>query len=89
MRNCGIITIDGNKMMLNSPENHHFTERYLANDFKQLAAPPEMPEWKRVSFGGVRAAYGKKTNLSLLEQRQCLPIYKLRENLVQVSMSDV
>jgi ATP-dependent RNA helicase DHX8/PRP22 len=58
-------------------------ERYLANDFKQLAAPPEMPEWKRVSFGGVRAAYGKKTNLSILEQRRCLPIYKLRENLVQ------
>ena len=64
----------------------HFTERYLAFDFKQLAAPPEMPEWKKVSFGGVRAAYGKKTNLSILEQRQGLPIYKLRENLVQVRM---
>ena len=61
-----------------------FSERYLATDFKQLAAPPEMPEWKKVSFGGVRAAYGKKTNLSILEQRQGLPIYKLRENLVQV-----
>lgn len=58
----------------------------LAVDFKQLAAPPEMPEWKRVSFGGVRAAYGKKTSLSIVEQRQGLPIYKLRENLVQVSV---
>ena len=63
---------------------NHSTERYLANDFKQSAAPPEMPEWKRVSFGGVRAAYGKKTELSIVEQRQSLPIYKLRENLVQV-----
>ena len=51
-----------------------------------MAAPPEMPEWKRVSFGGLRAAYGKKTSLSILEQRQGLPIYKLRENLVQVSV---
>ena len=62
----------------------HFTERYIASDFKQQAAPPEMPEWKKVSFGGVRASYGKKTTLSILEQRQGLPIYKLRENLVQV-----
>ena len=46
-----------------------------------------MPEWKKVSFGGVRAAYGKKTNLSILEQRQALPIYKLRENLVQVHVN--
>ena len=60
------------------------SERYLATDFKQLAAPPEMPEWKKVSFGGVKASYGKKTQLSILEQRQGLPIYKLRENLAQV-----
>ena len=60
------------------------SERYLATDFKQLAAPPEMPEWKKVSFGGVKASYGRKTVLSILEQRQGLPIYKLRENLVQV-----
>ena len=53
-------------------------------DFKQRAAPPEIPEWKRVSTGGVKAAYGKKSNLSIMEQRQGLPIYKLRENLVQV-----
>lgn len=67
----------------------YFVERYLATDFKQLAAPPEMPEWKKVSFGGVRAAYGKKTNLSIVEQRQGLPIYKLRENLVQVRLYKV
>ena len=61
-----------------------FLERYLANDFKQLAAPPELPEWKRVSFGGSKASYGKKTQLSLLEQRQGLPIYKLKAELVEV-----
>lgn len=64
---------------------HSFlTERYLANDFKQMVAPPELPEWKRVSFGGVKASYGKKTQLSLLEQRQSLPIYKLKTELVEV-----
>ena len=61
-------------------------DRYLATDFKQLAAPPELPEWKRVSFGGNKASYGKKTQMSILEQRQSLPIYKLRENLVQVCL---
>lgn len=64
---------------------HSFlAERYLANDFKQMVAPPELPEWKRVSFGGVKASYGKKTQLSLLEQRQSLPIYKLKTELVEV-----
>ena len=69
--------------------SHYHTERYLATDFKQSALPPEIPEWKRASFGGGRAAYGKKTNLSILEQRQSLPIYKLRENLVQVSFHQI
>ena len=57
--------------------------RFLATDFKQMAAPPELPEWKKASFGGIRASYGRKTHLSILEQRQGLPIYKLRDNLVQ------
>ena len=63
-----------------------FSDRYLATDFKQLAAPPELPEWKRASFGGNKASYGKKTQMSILEQRQSLPIYKLKENLTQVSV---
>ena len=57
--------------------------RYLAADFHTLAAPPELPEWKKASFGGNKASYGRKTQLSLLEQRQGLPIFKLRDNLVQ------
>lgn len=47
----------------------------LAND--------DMPEWKRATFGGNKASYGRKTNLSILEQRQGLPIYKLREELLR------
>ena len=48
----------------------------LAND--------DMPEWKRATFGGNKASYGKKTNLTILEQRQGLPIYKLRQELLKV-----
>ncbi|XP_069948968.1 ATP-dependent RNA helicase DHX8 isoform X2 [Cherax quadricarinatus] len=43
----------------------------------------EVPEWKRHITGGTRGSYGKKTNMSLLEQRQSLPIYKLRDQLIK------
>ena len=43
-----------------------------------------MPEWRKASFGGKKVSYGKKTNLTILEQRQSLPIYKLRNELVKV-----
>lgn len=43
----------------------------------------EVPEWKRHVTGGTRGSYGKKTSMSLLEQRQSLPIYKLRDELIK------
>ena len=59
---------------------------YFAQDMKGVGmTAQEMPEWKKASFGGNKASYGKKTNLSILEQRQSLPIYKLRDELVKVS----
>ena len=58
--------------------------RFLAADFKSSLTPAELPEWKRASFGGNKASYGIKTKKSLLEQRQGLPIYKLKRELVQV-----
>ncbi|XP_028405343.1 ATP-dependent RNA helicase DHX8-like [Dendronephthya gigantea] len=48
-----------------------------------LSAKDDMPEWRKASFGGKKVSYGKKTNLSILEQRQSLPIYKLRDELVK------
>lgn len=57
----------------------------FAQDMRGVGlANEDMPEWKRATFGGNKASYGKKTNLSLLEQRQGLPIYKLREELLKV-----
>ncbi|CAK8675172.1 unnamed protein product [Clavelina lepadiformis] len=43
----------------------------------------DIPEWKRQAFGGTKASYGRKTELSIMEQRQGLPIYKLKEQLVE------
>ncbi len=61
-------------------------------DGRQIAAnmrgigmmPNDIPEWKKHAFGGNKASYGKKTQLSILEQRESLPIYKLKEQLIQV-----
>ena len=43
----------------------------------------DIPEWKRQAFGGKKASYGRKTELSIMEQRESLPIYKLKDQLVQ------
>ena len=45
----------------------------------------DIPEWKKSTFGGKGGSYGRKTNLSILEQRHSLPIFKLRDQLVKVS----
>merc|ERR1719357_1432398 len=47
--------------------------------------PNDIPEWKKHAFGGNKASYGKKTQLSILEQRESLPIYKLKEQLIQAA----
>ena len=36
-----------------------------------------------VTFHLITASYGKKTSLSIIEQRQSLPIFKLKEELLK------
>merc|ERR1719486_910885 len=43
----------------------------------------DMPEWKKHIIGGSKGSYGKKTSMSILEQRQSLPIYKLKDELIR------
>ncbi|XP_052248840.1 LOW QUALITY PROTEIN: ATP-dependent RNA helicase DHX8-like [Dreissena polymorpha] len=45
--------------------------------------PADLPEWKKHITGGQKASYGKKEKKSILEQRQSLPIYKLKDELVK------
>lgn len=46
-------------------------------------APLEVPEWKKHIIGGKKSSFGKKTDMTLVEQRQSLPIFKLREDLIK------
>ncbi|XP_055689962.1 ATP-dependent RNA helicase DHX8 [Lutzomyia longipalpis] len=43
----------------------------------------EVPEWKKHVIGGKKSSFGKKTDMTLIEQRQSLPIFKLREDLIK------
>ncbi|XP_014680352.1 PREDICTED: ATP-dependent RNA helicase DHX8-like, partial [Priapulus caudatus] len=43
----------------------------------------DIPEWKKHITGGTKASYGQRTSKTLLEQRESLPIYKLKEELVK------
>ena len=43
----------------------------------------DIPEWKKVSFGGKNVSYGRRVTTTIIEQRQSLPIYKLRMELVK------
>ncbi|XP_075033535.1 ATP-dependent RNA helicase DHX8 [Mixophyes fleayi] len=71
--------------------NKHWVDPLPDVDGRQIAAnmrgigmmPNDIPEWKKHAFGGNKASYGKKTQMSILEQRESLPIYKLKEQLVQ------
>lgn len=46
-------------------------------------APQDMPEWKKHIIGGKKTSYGRKTDMTIVEQRQSLPIFKLRDDLIK------
>lgn len=68
---------------------------FFVEDSRALAAnvrgigmtPQEVPEWKKHVIGGKKSSFGKKTDLTLIEQRRSLPIYKLRDDLIKVTVT--
>ena len=42
----------------------------------------DVPEWKKATFGK-KVSYGKRTDLTIVEQRKGLPIYQLKAQLVE------
>ena len=62
-----------------APGQHKF-----ASDLKSAnAAPPQdLPEWKRVTMSK-NTSFGRITNLSIKEQRESLPVFKLRSSLIK------
>ncbi|KAM6951416.1 ATP-dependent RNA helicase DHX8-like isoform 2-T2 [Aplochiton taeniatus] len=71
--------------------NKHWIDPMPDLEGRQIAAnmrgiglgPVDVPAWKKYAFGGNQVSYGKKTELTILEQRLSLPIFKLKEQLVQ------
>lgn len=62
------------------------TDRQFAMDARGAAmgrAGEEQPAWKKETFGKANVSYGKTTTLTMKEQREGLPIYKFRNELVQ------
>ncbi|KAI3972098.1 hypothetical protein MKW92_038285, partial [Papaver armeniacum] len=58
-------------------------ERHLAQELRGVGLSAyDMPEWKKDAYGKA-LTFGQRSKLSLQEQRQNLPIYKLKKELVQ------
>ncbi|OAD02309.1 hypothetical protein MUCCIDRAFT_164241 [Mucor lusitanicus CBS 277.49] len=59
--------------------------RQFAQDARGSAAgskPDQVPEWKKATFNNA-TTFGKVTSLSIQEQRESLPTFKLRSSLIQ------
>ncbi|KAL6523614.1 hypothetical protein OROGR_017217 [Orobanche gracilis] len=58
-------------------------ERHLAQELRGVGLSAyNMPEWKKDAYGKA-PTFGQRSKLSNQEQRQSLPIYKLKKELVQ------
>ena len=59
-------------------------ERQLAQELRGtgLAADKEMPKWKMEAFGKA-PTFGQKSSLPMQQQRESLPIFKLRDELTK------
>ncbi|KAL0426885.1 UNVERIFIED_CONTAM: putative pre-splicing factor ATP-dependent RNA helicase DEAH5 [Sesamum latifolium] len=58
-------------------------ERHLAQELRGVGLSAyDMPEWKNDAYGKA-LTFGQRSKLSIQEQRQSLPIYKLKNELVQ------
>lgn len=59
-------------------------DRKFALDLKNSRLHPggDMPEWKRATMGK-SVSYGRITNKSIKEQRESLPVFKLRSSLIK------
>jgi ATP-dependent RNA helicase DHX8/PRP22 len=46
-----------------------------------------LPEWKKISTNSREASFGKRTNMSMKEQRESLPVFKFRNQLLEAIAS--
>lgn len=59
-------------------------ERHFAQELRgiNMSTSSEVPEWKQKSLGK-NLSYGVVSNKSILDQRQSLPVYKLKRQLIK------
>jgi len=57
-------------------------DRTFAENSRGQGAQEDIPAWKAASFGK-NVSFGKVTNMTIKEQRESLPIFKLREDLIK------
>merc|ERR1719266_439424 len=68
---------------LRKAEGDEATQNTSMNKLNTMNPVDDMPEWKKHIIGGSKGSFGKKTNMTILEQRQSLPIYKLKDELIR------
>ena len=85
------IKIAAQQALIKGAENDDDGEIARPDDpfaFKQEAAATankgyQLTEWKKSLLTGSKGSYGKKTTLSIIEQREGLPIYRLKDELIK------
>ncbi|KAF1964471.1 hypothetical protein BU23DRAFT_62367 [Bimuria novae-zelandiae CBS 107.79] len=61
-------------------------QRQFASDLRNARtnqAPEAVPEWKRIAQGSKNTSFGKRTEMSMKQQRETLPVYKFRNQLLE------
>ncbi|KQJ96362.1 probable pre-mRNA-splicing factor ATP-dependent RNA helicase DEAH5 [Brachypodium distachyon] len=57
--------------------------RYLAHELRGIGLSAQcMPEWKKEAYGKT-VMFGKRSRIPIQEQRQSLPIYRLKKELIE------
>ncbi|KAK5098387.1 DEAH-box ATP-dependent RNA helicase prp22 [Lithohypha guttulata] len=65
-----------------APEDRKFAADFKQKQQEQSKATLVVPEWKRVTQGP-NQALGRRTNMTIKEQRESLPVYKFRKQLLE------
>ncbi|KAI1956524.1 DEAH-box ATP-dependent RNA helicase prp22 [Ophidiomyces ophidiicola] len=57
-------------------------QRKFASELRTVQKTETIPEWKRVTQSK-DVSYGKRTNMTIKQQRESLPVYKFRKQLLE------
>lgn len=61
-------------------------QRQFASDLRNTRtnqASDAVPEWKRIAQGSKNTSFGKRTDMSIKDQRESLPVYRFRTQLLE------